>query len=90
MPTPHKHANIIKAWADGIEIQMKYEDGSWRDLTRNYPTWEAIDYRIKPEPQQIEGWIGYPSGTGHRNFHTNTPDDVEFFQRCSLTIYPDD
>lgn len=89
MPKPHKYAKIIKAWADGIEIQMKYEDGSWRDLTRNYPTWEAIDYRIKPKPQQIEGWIGHAANTGHRNFHTSLPHDTGYFKRCCLTIYPD-
>jgi len=48
--TPHKHAEVIKAWADGAEIEFKYS---------TYPDWEACPdpkwqmgsvYRIKPAP----------------------------------------
>lgn len=31
MSAPHKHAAIIKAWADGAEIQMKVA-GEWMDI----------------------------------------------------------
>jgi hypothetical protein len=45
---PHKHAEIIKAWADGAEIQY-YEHG-WLDCT-DCPIWQVdVEYRIKPEP----------------------------------------
>lgn len=52
MGTPHKHADLIKAWADGAEIQCR--DGTcpslWDDIT--CPSWStACDYRIKPEPK---------------------------------------
>jgi hypothetical protein len=52
---PHKHAELIKAWADGAEIEIElligaslkpewYEDGS--------PEWHKDrKYRIKPEPK---------------------------------------
>jgi hypothetical protein len=44
---PHKHAELIKAWADGYTIQ--YKDGyGWWDW--DYPDWDGDDeYRIKPE-----------------------------------------
>lgn len=46
MPTPHKHAEVIKAWADGAEIE--YEDCGWHDCTES-PVWdEETEYRIKP------------------------------------------
>ena len=50
---PHKHAAIIKAWADGAEIQWRdIFDGKWFDVES--PTWKKdIEYRIKPEPDQI-------------------------------------
>jgi hypothetical protein len=51
MKTPHKHAELIKAWADGAEIQYfsKYED-KWFDSKD--PHWDAhSEYRIKPEPK---------------------------------------
>lgn len=46
----HKHADLIKAWADGAKIQMKRNDGSWVELYP--PRWDTtVEYRIKPEPE---------------------------------------
>ncbi|MFM7896671.1 MAG: hypothetical protein ACKO8L_12260 [Flavobacterium sp.] len=51
---PHKHAELIKAWADGAEIQYQHR-GEWYDVHGNSPTWEShTNYRIKPEPSDIE------------------------------------
>lgn len=51
MGKPHKHADLIKAWADGAEIQCHCEDYGWIDTS--YPWWWAdIDYRIKPKEQK--------------------------------------
>lgn len=45
---PHKHAEVIKAWADGAEIQSKDASGNWRD--RVYPEWSiSLEYRVKPK-----------------------------------------
>lgn len=48
---PHKHAAMIKAWADGAEVQ--YQDniyGEWHNIAM--PTWSLLHkYRIKPEPK---------------------------------------
>ena len=50
---PHKHAELIKAWANGAEIQYKSGDGEWYDFTEGLaPSWFEEDlYRIKPEPK---------------------------------------
>ncbi len=49
MTTPHKHADLIKAWADGAEIET-YETGKWMLVSK--PNWfETHQYRIKPEPK---------------------------------------
>ena len=48
----HKHAELIKAWADGAEIQVRYEKHDWEDLATGYPGWYPhVEYRIKPEPK---------------------------------------
>jgi hypothetical protein len=49
MNKPHKHAELIKAWADGAEIEIKFYNG-WRDC---HPVdWsEHAEFRIKPEPK---------------------------------------
>jgi hypothetical protein len=52
---PHKHAELIKAWADGADIQRYSEGGvCWVDLKR--PVWDSSNgYRIKPtEPSPAE------------------------------------
>ena len=56
MKQPHKHAELIKAWADGAEIECKDEsDGikGWRECV--FPIWdedERVEYRIKPQPKE--------------------------------------
>ena len=47
---PHKHAELIKAWADGAEIECKWGfDDDWEDC--EIPDWECdeFEFRIKPE-----------------------------------------
>lgn len=46
---PHKHAELIKAWADGAEIQF-FQCGFWQDTI--CPTWNPnYEWRIKSEPK---------------------------------------
>ena len=51
MKTPHKHAAIIKAWADGAEIEFFHRiSGVW--CPAPMPSWdEYTPYRIKPAPK---------------------------------------
>lgn len=44
---PHKHAELIKAWADGEPIQFLSKEGNWFDVRE--PNWDInTQYRIKP------------------------------------------
>lgn len=53
MGTPHKHAELIKAWADGAKIQGMYGNGTWCDV--DTPGWRVDrQYRIKPEPKKVQ------------------------------------
>jgi hypothetical protein len=46
---PHKHAELIKAWADGAEIEFQDSEGVWGV---GIPKWNPDSvYRIKPEPK---------------------------------------
>lgn len=50
---PHVHAELIKAWADGADIQVKLSDRCWLDI--DTPLWKlGREYRIKPEPSDLE------------------------------------
>ena len=47
---PHKHAEIIKAWADGAEIEF-FDKIAEEWLETSAPYWsENNEYRVKPEP----------------------------------------
>lgn len=53
--TPHKHAELIKAWADGAVIQF-YDvlRGRW-SVCEEAPRWfDYYKYRIKPEQSDLE------------------------------------
>ena len=51
--TPHKHADMIKAWADGANIEFRSSpECTWRDLRSETPSWlTTTEYRVKPEPK---------------------------------------
>lgn len=51
MGKPHKYAEVIKAWADGADVEYRYEEGAkWRPCKAN-PSWHAeTQFRIKPPP----------------------------------------
>ena len=49
---PHKHAELIKAWADGAQIEYLGIGSAsvWESVTN--PRWDGYgEYRIKPEPK---------------------------------------
>lgn len=51
MNKPHKHCELIKAWADGATIEFLCP-GTKKWVVDNMPTWSCLSmYRIKPVPQ---------------------------------------
>lgn len=66
--TPHAHAELIKAWADGAAIQYLYRDGEWVDVGTSGPTWSSLTcYRIKPEPKpDVVKYASVDIATGHQ------------------------
>lgn len=51
-PVPHKHADLIKAWADGAKIEGRTADTNEYWTLIGHPQWhEHWQYRIKPEPK---------------------------------------
>lgn len=50
MTTPHKHAELIKAWADGALIEGQDMGGNW--FITFHPDWRRNGpYRIYKEPK---------------------------------------
>ena len=75
--TPRPHAELIKAWADGAEIEH-LSNGRW--IFINNPGWyNAHEYRIKPKKRKIL-W--------YRNYYSATEDCVKVYQ-CLSECCPD-
>jgi hypothetical protein len=49
--TPHVHAEVIKAWADGAEIEVGDEHGNWFKAAESLSWNPNVKYRVKPEPK---------------------------------------
>jgi hypothetical protein len=68
MKTPHKHAELIKAWADGAEIEC-WNDSNNKWCEIKMPVWiDMTKYRIKPEPKPdrvVQRWVFSDGSTGY-------------------------
>lgn len=75
--TRHKHADLIHAFAEGAEIQIKNIVGQWADC--EYCVWhEDNEYRIKPRTVKREGWAvidKYCGGAAHMEEHIYGSED---------------
>ena len=54
MGTKHKHAEVIKAWADGEEVEYRTFQGDWTLLDIPSPTWSYREYRVKTKNIVLE------------------------------------
>lgn len=55
MNKPHVHAEVIKAWADGAEVEFKSSINEWRNAID--PAFVPhIEYRIKPKKKIMKRW----------------------------------
>lgn len=53
---PHKHAALIKAWAENPSLEFQFRGGGlqsscWFPMCKSSPDWSASEVRIKPEPK---------------------------------------
>jgi hypothetical protein len=64
MNKPHIHADAIKAWADGAEIECRQlSGGNW--LPVYDPAWSKVsEYRVRPEPKPDVVMYGYACTKG--------------------------
>jgi len=57
---PHKHAELIKAWADGDEIERFSKiDNSWHYMEE--PDWDK-DYEYRVRPKVFQEWYATIDG----------------------------
>lgn len=71
MGTPHKHAEVLRAIADGKTVQFLSPNGVWRDAefkpyTPIHHEGVNFEWRIKPEPKpdSVQYMNVYKTGKG--------------------------
>ena len=81
---------MIKAWADGAEIQEYVEapyngiwrDGDWRDVDgRNLDWHPEVKYRIKPKEEFLKFRNALLKFHGSIHIHTYYPEDYERIEK---------
>jgi hypothetical protein len=61
--TPHKHRDVIIAWANGEAIEYLDSAKQWYPFTAKYPPYDdTMTYRIKPKRVKKEGWVAVYGG----------------------------
>lgn len=69
MRTPHKHADVIKAWADGAQIQFRSEySNGWEDCIHDPIWYDDTKYRVKPDVKYRVGVIKHHTTGGEIPF----------------------
>lgn len=84
--TPHKHAELIKKWADGAIIQVKTLGGTWVDACNNNPFWEPNhEYRVKPTLVKKWKWVFSDDGVlGVTDYRYTEQEFNSVFQNLTL------
>jgi len=75
---PHKHAEVIKKWADGHPVQWREGplDG-WKDTIA--PSWGfAVEFRVRPATK----WFGLAKSGPVPYFFDSLDDCKEFAPHC--------
>ena len=59
MKTPHKWAEVIKAWADGETVQWKHYSWGWTDITPTQsPDFVCAGYEWRIKPKTVKYRVG--------------------------------
>jgi hypothetical protein len=87
---PHKHAQFIKAWADGATIEFRWPDTEWKAIS--HPRWEDdCEYRVweEPKPDIVEEMSVYRNL--HRRFDFERPYDEPVITQwlCNMRVTRD-
>lgn len=74
--TPHKHAELIKAWADGAVIEWRSGANRTRWGVIDNPNWNGLgEFRVQPEP--TVWYCGWDSGMCSNTYRFDPRDRVK-------------
>lgn len=77
MGKPHKHAAVIKAWADGAEIQEQWPNTAWTDCY--CPSWNpTVNYRVKPKNITVTRRVYFDVGNQITRTYYSSEPNIEY------------
>lgn len=84
---PHKHAELIKAWADGAEIQIfDPESQAWVDDDLPIIWHDDMRYRIKPEEKKlVVRWL-WTNDCGDMTRNLYSEDEIKGISSCNVKL----
>lgn len=79
--TPHIHAEAIKAWSDGKNVEWRIKGSpNWIVLTTRAPAWsDTNEYRVKPE-EVVDYTVIFDNGVPGANFRTIKEEIWEYYE----------
>jgi hypothetical protein len=60
---------IMQAYVDGKTIETRVRRDKWFENSSPGWNWEEAQYRIKPEPMEIEVWVNPDGSVVPHGFH---------------------
>ena len=86
----HKWHKEIKAWADGEEIELSYDNEKWEKIIT--PEWNAFEaiFRIKPQPKEPQYLYVYRHDGKPEIFtqelDINNPNRLQYIGKIKLEV----
>ena len=79
----HKHADVIIAWAEGKDVQVRDEGTKrWFDVMPGNPIFsEDREYRIKPPAEKYRVALFESDTSIYYTSTADTPEDADFYEK---------
>lgn len=78
MGQPHKYAAVIKAWADGAEVQYSLDERVWTDLPSPMFANPDATYRVKPKNITVHRKVHFDTGNQITRTYYSSDPNIEY------------
>lgn len=81
MNQPHKHKDVIIAWANGEQIEYRNPLISMEWEPVDFPAWgDKVEYRVKPQPVIRTFQVALYKGIGYYTLSIDEDEDTKLYE----------